>query len=53
LKIALNRIEVSHDEKNLIIDGGKIQFNVIRNPEELPCKENNIDVVIENTGLFL
>lgn len=44
--------EVSHDENNLIIDGGKIQFNAVRNPEELPWKENNIDVVIESTGFF-
>lgn len=44
--------EVSHDENNLIIDGQKIQYNSIRNPEELPWKENDIDVVIESTGFF-
>ena len=44
--------EVSHDESNLIIAGKKIKFNSVRNPEELPWKENNIDVVIESTGLF-
>ena len=44
--------EVSHDENNLIIDGIKIQYNSVRNPEELPWKENNIDVVIESTGFF-
>lgn len=44
--------EVSHDENNLIIDGKKIQYNSVRNPEELPWKENNIDVVIESTGFF-
>ncbi len=44
--------EVSHDENNLIINGKKIQFNAVRNPEELPWKENNIDVVIESTGFF-
>lgn len=44
--------EVSHDGNNLIIDGKKIQFNAIRNPEELPWKENDIDVVIESTGFF-
>ncbi len=44
--------EVSHDESNLIIDGQKIQYNSERNPEELPWKENNIDVVIESTGFF-
>jgi glyceraldehyde 3-phosphate dehydrogenase len=44
--------EVTFDDKNLIIDGKKIQYNSIRNPEELPWKENNIDVVIESTGFF-
>jgi glyceraldehyde 3-phosphate dehydrogenase len=44
--------EVSHDAENLIIDGQKIKFNSLRNPEELPWKENNIDVVIESTGFF-
>ncbi|MBT8300532.1 MAG: type I glyceraldehyde-3-phosphate dehydrogenase, partial [Maribacter sp.] len=44
--------EVSHDESNLVIDGQKIQYNSVRNPEELPWKENNIDVVIESTGFF-
>jgi glyceraldehyde 3-phosphate dehydrogenase len=44
--------EVSHDKNNLIIDGIKVQFNSIRNPEELPWKENNIEVVIESTGFF-
>jgi glyceraldehyde 3-phosphate dehydrogenase (phosphorylating) len=44
--------QVTHDANNLIVDGKKIQYNSVRNPEELPWKENNIDVVIESTGLF-
>ena len=44
--------EVTHDANNLIVDGKKIQYNSVRNPEELPWKESNIDVVIESTGLF-
>ena len=44
--------EVTHDENNLIVDGQKIKFNTVRNPEELPWKYNQIDVVIESTGLF-
>ena len=44
--------EVSHTEDSLIVDDKKIKFYSIRNPEELPWKENNIDVVIESTGLF-
>ena len=44
--------EVSHDKNNLIVDGVNIKYNSERNPEELPWKENNIDLVIESTGLF-
>ena len=44
--------DVSHDAENLIINGQKIRYNSLRNPEELPWKENNIDVVIESTGFF-
>ncbi|QTD38894.1 type I glyceraldehyde-3-phosphate dehydrogenase [Polaribacter batillariae] len=44
--------EVSHDENHLIIDGKKINYYSNRNPEELPWKENNIDIVIESTGFF-
>jgi glyceraldehyde 3-phosphate dehydrogenase len=44
--------EVSHDAENLIINGQKIKYNSLRNPEELPWKENQIDLVIESTGLF-
>tara|TARA_R110002051_G_scaffold290773_1_gene354456 strand:- start:82602 stop:83588 length:987 start_codon:yes stop_codon:yes gene_type:complete len=44
--------EVSHDAENLIINGQNIKYNSLRNPEELPWKENQIDLVIESTGLF-
>ena len=44
--------DVSHDAENLIINGQKIKYNSLRNPEELPWKENQIDLVIESTGLF-
>lgn len=44
--------EVSHDDQNLIVDGRKIKYSSIRNPEELPWKENGIDLVIESTGVF-
>lgn len=44
--------KISHDAENLIIDGQKVKYNSLRNPEELPWKENNIDVVIESTGFF-
>lgn len=44
--------EVSHDDNHLIVDGKKIKYFSNRNPEELPWKENNIDIVIESTGFF-
>lgn len=44
--------EVSHDGQALIVDGTRIEYTTIKNPEELPWKKNNIDVVIESTGLF-
>lgn len=43
---------VSFDDQSLIIDGKKIKYSSVRNPEELPWEENEIDVVIESTGLF-
>jgi glyceraldehyde 3-phosphate dehydrogenase len=43
---------VSFDDHNLVIDGKKIKYSSIRNPEELPWKKNQIDLVIESTGLF-
>ncbi len=45
--------EVSADDHYLYIDGQKILCSAIRNPAELPWKENNVDVVLECTGLFL
>jgi glyceraldehyde 3-phosphate dehydrogenase len=44
--------EVLHDGQDLVIDGNRIKYNTIKNPEKLPWKENNIDLVIESTGLF-
>lgn len=44
--------EVSYDDNHLIVDGKKIKYYSNRNPEELPWKENNIDIVIESTGFF-
>ena len=44
--------DVSHDDNNLIVDDKRVKFYSVRNPEELPWKEENVDVVIESTGLF-
>jgi glyceraldehyde 3-phosphate dehydrogenase len=43
---------VSFDDNSLVVDGKKMNYTSMRNPEELPWKENQIDLVIESTGLF-
>ncbi|HDZ37081.1 MAG TPA: type I glyceraldehyde-3-phosphate dehydrogenase [Marinobacter sp.] len=44
--------EVSHDAESLSVNGDRISITAIRNPEELPWKDLNVDVVFECTGLF-
>ncbi|TAI48028.1 type I glyceraldehyde-3-phosphate dehydrogenase [Flagellimonas allohymeniacidonis] len=44
--------EVTHEDGHLIVDGQRIQFTSYRNPEELPWKAQNVDLVIESTGVF-
>ncbi|KZE28913.1 type I glyceraldehyde-3-phosphate dehydrogenase [Crenobacter luteus] len=44
--------EVSHDDKNLIVDGDVIPFFSTRDPRELPWKALNVDLVLECTGAF-
>ncbi|MGO1500738.1 MAG: type I glyceraldehyde-3-phosphate dehydrogenase [Marinobacter sp.] len=44
--------EVSHDADSLSVNRDRIVITAIRNPEELPWTDLNIDVVFECTGLF-
>jgi glyceraldehyde 3-phosphate dehydrogenase len=44
--------KVEHTTDSLIINGKDIKIYAIRNPVELPWKKDNIDVVLESTGLF-
>ncbi len=44
--------EVSVEDNYLVVDGHRILYNSIRNPEDLPWKENGVELVIESTGLF-
>ncbi|TXN38173.1 type I glyceraldehyde-3-phosphate dehydrogenase [Flagellimonas hymeniacidonis] len=44
--------EVSHKSDSLIVDGQKIQYTSVRNPEDLPWGKNQVDLVIESTGVF-
>ncbi|KTB13617.1 Glyceraldehyde-3-phosphate dehydrogenase 1 [Nakaseomyces glabratus] len=44
--------EVTHDDKDLIIDGKAIKCYQERDPADLPWGDNDIDIVIEATGVF-
>nr|WP_298166178.1 type I glyceraldehyde-3-phosphate dehydrogenase [uncultured Pseudomonas sp.] len=44
--------QVEHDKENLTINGDRIAVSAIRNPAELPWKDQRVDVVFECTGLF-
>ncbi|MGN5954343.1 type I glyceraldehyde-3-phosphate dehydrogenase [Sphingobacterium lactis] len=48
----LNR-EVKHDQNHLFIDGKSIEILNKRDPQELPWRDLDIDVVVESTGLFV
>ena len=39
-------------EKNLVVDGKKIHAFSERNPENIPWKDANVDIVLECTGIF-
>jgi glyceraldehyde 3-phosphate dehydrogenase len=43
---------VSSTEDYLVVNGQSIAAYSIRNPEELPWKELNVDIVLESTGVF-
>jgi glyceraldehyde 3-phosphate dehydrogenase len=43
---------VSHDGGHLIVDNKTIKVLALRDPEQLPWKALNIDLVIESTGRF-
>ena len=44
---------ISHDEKNIIVNGKKVAVFAEKDPTNLPWKELDIDVVIESTGFYL
>lgn len=44
---------VEADDQHIIVNGNKIKGLAERNPENLPWKDLNVDVVLECTGLFL
>lgn len=44
--------EVSSDEKSITINGNRISVTAKRDPENLPWKDLDVDIVIESTGHF-
>ncbi len=44
--------EVSYDEKNIVVNGHKIQILKERDPSNLPWGSLGVDVVLESTGFF-
>jgi len=45
--------EVKSDSKNIIVDGEKFSVLSIKEPEKLPWKKMEVDVVLECTGRFV
>ncbi|BCS53543.1 type I glyceraldehyde-3-phosphate dehydrogenase [Geobacter sp. SVR] len=43
---------VEHTADSLIVNGKTIKIFAVKNPAELPWKSENIDIVLESTGLF-
>ena len=44
--------EVSVSNGNLVVNGKEIQITAERNPAALPWAKNNVDLVVESTGVF-
>lgn len=44
--------EVSVEGDKMVVNGDAIRVTAIRNPEELPWGEENVDVAMECTGIF-
>ena len=45
--------KISSSNNSIIVNNKEIKITEIRNPKDLPWKAENIDLVIESTGLFL
>ena len=45
--------EIKHDHDHLFVNGKEIKIFASKDPENLPWKALDIDIVIESTGLFL
>jgi len=45
-------IEEEQDSKVLVVGGKRSRFYSIRDPKEIPWRENEVDIVVESTGFF-
>lgn len=48
----LKGIDISADENSIIVNGKTVKCTSDRNPENLPWKDWDIDLIIESTGVF-
>jgi len=48
----LKGVDISADENSITINGKTVKCTSDRNPENLPWKEWDIDLIIESTGVF-
>ncbi|AWX69511.1 type I glyceraldehyde-3-phosphate dehydrogenase [[Mycoplasma] anseris] len=46
-------VEISHTENSLIVDGKEYPVFAEKEPELLPWKQYNVDIVVEGTGRFV
>ena len=46
------KADLSHTDTELIVNGKQIAVSAERNPENLPWKKYNVDLVLECTGIF-
>src|SRR4028119_1136520 len=46
------KADISHDDNSIIVNGKTVKCTSDRNPENLPWKEWDIDLIIESTGVF-
>ncbi|MFO7974855.1 MAG: type I glyceraldehyde-3-phosphate dehydrogenase [Candidatus Hydrogenedentota bacterium] len=44
--------EVKSTDDAIIVDGQEVKVTAIKNPAELPWKENGVSLVLESTGVF-
>lgn len=46
------KADISHDDNSIIVNGKTVKCTSDRNPENLPWKDWEIDLIIESTGVF-